>query len=1033
MTQQIKEKTPLKVLYLEDSPQDVEIIRELLLGAGYDLNMECTDAKKDFTSLLRKNQYDIILSDFKLPGFDAFGALELHNEICPDVPFICVSGSIGEEIAIELIMKGAVDYVLKDRLVRLPTAIKRVLNEVREKNLLARVEEELQENQKRFLIIFNASPIGTTITQMSDGKIIEANPAFTTMLGYPHDEIIGRTTLELNAWIDISQREKMLKILHEKGSVHDFETNGRRKSGENIDLLVSAEIIELSGTKYLLSLFYDITERKRMEEALQNSESKYRMLYNQMTTGLAVHEIILDDKGQPVDYRFLQVNPAFEKFTGLRAEAVLGKTILEVLPNTEQSFIKRYGEVALSGKDIQFESFSRELKKYFNIRAYSPEQNKFATIFEDITERKRTEEELKNSEEKYRSIFENVQDVYYEASIEGTILDVSPSIEAISKGQYHRDDLIGKSMYDFYVINDGRQALLALLKERGNVTDYEILLKNRDGSYVPCSIASKIQFDVHGKPLKIVGSMHDITVRKLTAEALKASESFLNSVIDQSPYPMWISDDKGVLIRINNACLDLLNIKEDEVMGKYNVLNDNIVAQQGFLPLVSRVFEKGETAHFEIKYDTSKLNNLKIEQKVSVILDTTIFPIKNINGIITNAVIQHLDITQRKQMEEQMRQMQKLEGLGTLAGGIAHDFNNILGIILAYNTGIKRFKEDPKKMDLATETITKAVDRGKTLVQQILTFARKTETAFGAVNVNDIVMEVMTMILETFPKTLTYAQNFEKGMPYINADRTQIYQTLLNLCVNARDAMPNGGMLTINTCIVTCADLRHKHPDVSDNNYICIEVSDTGEGMTDDVKKRIFEPFFTTKGIGKGTGLGLSVVFGVVQNHKGFVDVESEVGKGTTFKLFLPALKAAETLGEKEEEETLEEIPGGTETLLVVEDEEMLMMSLQMVLVEKGYNVIPAKDGLEALKIYQENKNDIALVLTDLGLPTITGLDVCQRIKAIKSNERVVLATGYLDPEMKTELLKTGIKHFLYKPYDLKRVLKVVRETLDGK
>jgi nitrogen-specific signal transduction histidine kinase/ActR/RegA family two-component response regulator len=390
------------------------------------------------------------------------------------------------------------------------------------------------------------------------------------------------------------------------------------------------------------------------------------------------------------------------------------------------------------------------------------------------------------------------------------------------------------------------------------------------------------------------------------------------------------------------------------------------------------------------------------------------------------------NITERKLLEDQMRQMQKLEGLGTLAGGIAHDFNNILGIILAFVTSIKRFKDDTKKLDLAVDTIVKAVDRGKTLVQQILTFARKSDTAFGAVNVNDVVMEIMTMIMETFPKLLTYAQNFDKGISYINADRSQLHQALLNLCVNARDAMPNGGLLIINTRMVSVVSLRHQHPDAAASGYVCIEVSDTGEGMSEDIRKRIFEPFFTTKGIGKGTGLGLSVVFGVVQTHKGFIDVESELGKGTTFRLYLPASQVAAPISVKDEE-TLEEILGGTETLLVVEDEEMLMMSLQMVLVEKGYKVLSAEDGLTALKIYQERKNDIALVLTDLGLPTITGLEVCQRIKKINSNEHIILATGFLDPEMKSEFLKAGVQHFLYKPYDLKKVLKVVRGVLDEK
>ena len=414
-----------------------------------------------------------------------------------------------------------------------------------------------------------------------------------------------------------------------------------------------------------------------------------------------------------------------------------------------------------------------------------------------------------------------------------------------------------------------------------------------------------------------------------------------------------------------------------------------------------------------------------------ILLEVYEYPILQKGKIIGLQGVAH-DITERKQTEEALRQMQKLEGLGTLAGGIAHDFNNILGIILAYITSLKMSKGDPKKLDLVIETITKAVDRGKRLVQQVLTFARKTETAFGAVNVNEVVMEIMAMIFETFPKNFTYAQNFDKTIPYINADHSQLYQTLLNLCVNARDAMPKGGNLTINTRMVSVANLRAQHPDADASSYVCIEVSDTGEGMTEEIQKRIFEPFFTTKGIGKGTGLGLAVVFGIIQAHKGFIEIKSELGKGTTFHLYLPVSKVAEPIIEKEEE-TLEEIPGGTETLLIVEDEELLLTSLQTVLAGKGYKVLSAGDGLTALKIYTEKKNDISLVLTDLGLPNISGLEVCQRIKKINPDEHIILSTGYLDPEMRAELLKTGIEHFLFKPYEFKKALKVVREVIDKK
>jgi two-component system, cell cycle sensor histidine kinase and response regulator CckA len=293
-------------------------------------------------------------------------------------------------------------------------------------------------------------------------------------------------------------------------------------------------------------------------------------------------------------------------------------------------------------------------------------------------------------------------------------------------------------------------------------------------------------------------------------------------------------------------------------------------------------------------------------------------------------------------------------------------------------------------------------------------------------------MEIMAMVMGTFPKILTYAQNIDKSISFITADRSQLHQALLNLCVNARDAMPNGGVLSINTRMVSSINMRNLHPDALESSYICVEVNDTGVGMAEDVKKRIFEPFFTTKEIGKGTGLGLAVVFGVVQSHKGFIDVESEIGRGTRFQIYLPASPAAvPVIGE--DEETLEDIPGGTETLLVVEDEEMLMMSLRMVLVEKGYNVISAADGLAAVSIYKEREKDIALVLTDLGLPKMTGMEECAQIKKLNSKARMIVATGFLDPEMKSEFLKAGVQHFLYKPYNLKKVLKMVREVLDGK
>jgi PAS domain S-box-containing protein len=755
---------------------------------------------------------------------------------------------------------------------------------------------------------------------------------------------------------------------------------------------------------------------------------------------------------------------------------------------------------------------------------------------------------LRESEENYRSIFENVQDVYLETRIDGTIIEVSPSIEFISKGQYKKVDLIGKSMYELYTDTKDRDALLETMQKTGSVTDFEVSLKNRDASIIFCSISAKMLLNSERRPEKIIGSIHDITDRKQAEDALRESTDYLENLLSFANAPIMVWDNNNKVTKFNLAFERMTGYTMYDVLGKNPEIlfsddkrieistlisrtsdGENLISvelpvrcKNGIIRNVlwntSNIYTKDAktiiatiangqdvTERKRAEEDNRKLSSAVEQSNSSIIITdlkgeieyvnpkfiemtgysaqeaigkspwvlkpghisndeyknvrdtiikgevwrgefqnkkkngelywelTTISPIKDSNGTITHYVAIDEDITQEKAITEQMRQMQKLEGLGTLAGGIAHDFNNILGIILAYITSTIRFKDDAEKLDLAVDTIVKAVERGKTLVQQILTFARKTETEFGPVKVNDVVLEIMTMIFETFPKILTYAQNIDQGVSYINADRSQLHQLLLNLCVNARDAMPNGGLLTINTQMVSGASLLRQHPDAVESSYVCIEVSDTGEGMTPETSKRIFEPFFTTKELGKGTGLGLAVVFGVVQTHKGFIDVESELEKGTTFSIYLPASQVAEPIIVKKDEATLEETPGGTETLLVVEDEEMLMMTLQMLLVEKGYTVLSASDGLTAVNIYKERKNEIALVLTDLGLPKMTGMEECVQIKKLDPSARVIVATGYLDSGMKSEFLKTGIQHFLFKPYDLKQVLKMVREVIDEK
>ena len=630
--------------------------------------------------------------------------------------------------------------------------------------------------------------------------------------------------------------------------------------------------------------------------------------------------------------------------------------------------------------------------------------------------------DIRESEIHYRRLFETARDGILILDAEsGAITDANPFIREILG--YSPEDLIGKRLWEIGALFDisASKSAFEELKRKEYIRYDNLPLQTKDGQICEVEFVSNVYLVDFKKVIQC--NIRNISKRREAEKALEESEIRYRRLFESARDGILILDaETGNIIAANPFLLEILNYSQENVIGKelweIGPFKYIITNQDTFRKLQNQEY---------IKYQGLNLQN-KDGLNVHMEFVSSYYFVNDRKVIQCNI----RDITEREKMEEGLRKIQKLEGLGTLAGGIAHDFNNILGIILAYITSSKRFKDDAAKLDLAVNTIVKAVERGKTLVQQILTFARKTETEFGVVNINDVIMETMAMTFETFPKNITYSQNLDKSIKNINADRSQLYQVLLNLCINARDALPGGGILTINTRMESVVSLRNQHPDAFASSYVCIEVSDSGEGMTEEIQKRIFEPFFTTKGIGKGTGLGLAVVFGIIQTHNGFIDVESEVGKGTTFRIYLPATQVAEPISE-ENEGALKEISGGTETLLVIEDEEMLMMSLQMVLVEKGYKVITALDGLAAVKIYQENKGKIALVITDLGLPTITGLEVCQRIRKINPNEHIILATGFLDPEMKSEFLKAGLEHFLYKPYNIGQVLKVVREVLDEK
>jgi PAS domain S-box-containing protein len=378
--------------------------------------------------------------------------------------------------------------------------------------------------------------------------------------------------------------------------------------------------------------------------------------------------------------------------------------------------------------------------------------------------------------------------------------------------------------------------------------------------------------------------------------------------------------------------------------------------------------------------------------------------------------------TEREKLQDQLRQAQKMEAIGTLAGGIAHDFNNILGIILGYAQELlNKDREGPAERARSVGVILGAAERGAKVVRQLLTFARKTGTEHKPFDVNSLARETLDILREIFPKTMNFRLDPDPTLPVIQGDHNQLQQALINISLNARDAMPEGGTLSIRTSQTTAAHVSRHFPE-ADGAYARIEISDTGTGMDDETRQRVFEPFFTTKREQGGTGLGLSVVYGIVQAHGGFIGVESERERGTRFTLFLP-IPSQTTLPPAPRKDGLKERFSTGETLLVVEDETHLLELVRLTAEKRGFRVFAAKDGVEAIEVYQEHWQEIDTVLLDWGLPRLGGSAVFRKLKEMNPRVKVIGVSGYLDSDLRDNMLREGVQDFLQKPCTANEIL----------
>ena len=389
-------------------------------------------------------------------------------------------------------------------------------------------------------------------------------------------------------------------------------------------------------------------------------------------------------------------------------------------------------------------------------------------------------------------------------------------------------------------------------------------------------------------------------------------------------------------------------------------------------------------------------------------------------------------IAQRERLHEELLQAQKMESIGTLAGGIAHDFNNLLNVILGYASLLEQ-SSTSNQISAGVDVIKETVMRGSSLVRQLLAVARKSETQFERTEINGLLQGLQALLQETFPKTIDVFLRLEANLPALMADPNQIHQAMLNLCLNSRDAMPEGGELLLKTGTISGIELRKHFQEARQEQYVRISATDTGHGLDKAIKNRVFEPFFTTKSQGQGSGLGLSVVYGIVTNHGGFIDVASEPNRGTTFDIYLPVPGDAEQLinaANGGEEKKTEQAVGNAATILFVEDETHQLNLMQKHLAAEGHRVLTAKDGAEAVQTYVQHRKEIDLVVMDLGLPKLNGWEAYKMMKEAEPNVRAIFATGFISPEIEAHLETGELSAVITKPYSPSEMRKKIATVL---
>lgn len=761
-------------------------------------------------------------------------------------------------------------------------------------------------------------------------------------------------------------------------------------------------------------------------KTLRESERRYRDFFDNATDAIYVHDL---------SGRYTLVNNAGVKLIGYTRSEILQMNIADIVPRHYIEHIKRNFDRKLRDQGATI----YEVEVVAKDGARIPVEVNSRLIYErgvtvgvqgtarDISERKRAEQALRESEERFRNLFENAKDVLFTCDLSGNFTSLNRAGELLM--EYSRAEAVGMNFAEI-VAPEHRHIVRTMLNRKAagdRATTYELEVITKSRRRVLFEISSRSIYR-DGKVVGVQGSARDITERKSAEEALRKSEEQYRILFESNPLPMWVFDlDTLAPLALNEAAVRHYGFTREAFL---SLTLKDLHPSTGEAESISNRLHgiEGLSDLGEWRHRTAVGNIINVEITANV----TQFSRRRAGVILAH------DITERKRAEDalnssqlQLQQSQKLEAIGQLAGGVAHDFNNLLTAIIGYtDLSLRRLASDHPVRRHLGET-KKAAERAASLTRQLLAFSRKQILEPKILDLNLVVTDMHKMLQRLIGEDVTLSTNLARPLGKVKADPGQVQQIIMNLIVNARDAMPRGGMATIETGNVKLDEVYVLgRAAVQPGDYVMLAISDSGAGMDEKTLARIFEPFFTTKEAGKGTGLGLSTVYGIVKQSGGYISAYSEVGAGTVFKVYLPQIGSNEI--PLNAATPVKTNVRGTETILLAEDEGVVRRMARVILESAGYRVMEAPGGAEALEIFNSHRDEIQLLVTDVIMPEVSGRVLAERIRLIRPDLPVLYMSGYTDDAIvRHGLLSDGLQ-FLQKPFTSEVLTRKVRDVLDA-